>query len=288
MSAPLTWPPTPTVTGYVDSSPCPRVEIVLSPMPATARTATVWRQTGGKRTVVRGALAMSVAGDAVITDYEAPLQQPVVYLCQTYDATGAPTGTTGISAPSNPVTLKEPRAWLQDPIDPSTSLPVALVRPTPDRGTVAVSRRASYATINHTQAVTVTEVFGSDFPVASGGMRQQPDSIPIEIRTTDPATSALRNLIAQAFPVLLRTGTRLAQLPPLAYLVLPTVTERTILFADAPVTIWTATAQAVRPNTSPVLVPPRTLNDLTDDAATLGGLGSKYASMLDLDRGILA
>lgn len=275
---------TPTVTAIVDASPCPRVEIVISPMVAGASAVTVWRQVDGDRQLVRGAQAATVSGDAAFVDYEAPLQTPLTYVCQSVH----PDGTVdGISAPSAKVTVKEPRPWLQDPINPAAAVPVALVRPQPmPRAGAAVSRRASYAPVTRDQDITITPVAGSTRPVAAAGPRQQPASIPIEIRTTGDVTSSMRDLLDQAFPILLRTGTRVQQLPPLAYLAVPSWSERFIYGPD--VTIWTGTGQCVAPPTSPVLIPVRTLDDLADDATTLAGLADVYVSMLNLDRGVHA
>jgi hypothetical protein len=253
------------------------VEIVCT-LDDTIRQLTVWRQDGGDRTVVRGASGQSVSGSAVVVDYEAPLQTPVTYVCQTVDSAGA---VSLVSLPSAAVTLKEPRMWFQDPVDPTSAVPVALSRPGG-----AVSRRAALAPVSRVQDVTVTPLPNSKLPVASATKRRDPEDVPFEIRTTEPTTSQVRALTVEAFPLLVRTGTRAPMLPSLSYMVFPTVTERFIYGPD--VTIWTLTGQSVQPPTTPVVVAPRTLDDLADEASTLDGLSGLYASMLNLDRGVHA
>jgi hypothetical protein len=294
-----TTPPAPTLTAFVDSNPVPRVEVLISTMPVDAATVTVWRNYAGRRSLVRGAVATPVAGDHVVVDYEAPLQTAVTYTCQTADADGVP---SELSPASDAVLVDDSRAWLQDPLAPTTSVALGMTRVygggyafgegdfgegafgsgTPDP--IAVLRRASFGTVNRSADVTVTPLFGGSLPVAGSSVRRAPSEIPIEIRTTTEQTStALRDLLNQAFPVLLRIGARAPMLEPLSYLVIPEVAERFIYGAE--LTIWTMTGQSVMPPSASVVIPVRTYNDLLDEASSYDDLLGLYDSYVALLRG---
>lgn len=294
-----TTPPAPTLTAFVDSNPVPRVEVLITPMPSDAATVTVWRNYAGRRSLVRGAVDTPVSGDHVVIDYETPLQTPVTYTVQATDSAGVP---SELSAPSGPVTVDDSRAWLQDPLAPTTSVALGLTRVyaggyafgegdfgegsfgagTPDP--IAVLRRASFGSVTRAADVTVTPLFGGSLPVAGSSVRRAPSEIPIEIRTTTEQTStALRNLLDQAFPVLLRTGARAPMLDPLSYLAIPEVAERFVYGAE--LTIWTMTAQSVLPPSASVVIPARTYDDLLDEASSYDELLGLYDSYVALLRG---
>lgn len=294
-------PPAPTLTVDTDANPCPRIEVLITPMPTDAATVTVWRNYAGTRSIVRGASNTPVSGDHLVIDYEAPLQTPVTYTVQTADPSGTP---SQLSDPSLQVTVDEPRAWLQDPLDPSTSMPIGLVRQAPSgalafglgvygtdtfgsgSGVVseAVLRRASFAQVTRSADITLSSVFGSDLPLAGSSVRRDASAVPIEIRTTDAtATETMRTLLTQAAFPLLRTGGRAPMLRALTYLALPDITEAFIPGPD--ITVWTMTGQSVRGPGASVLIPTRTYNDLLDEASSYDELLPLYATYIDLLRG---
>lgn len=272
-----TTPPAPTLTVQDDDNPCPRIEVLITPMPGDAAAVTVWRNYNGQRFVVRDALDVPVSGDHLVIDYETPLQTDVYYTCQTFDSSGVPSQLSAASATEN---VDEPRAWLQDPLDPTSAVPVALNR---TDGPDTVFRKASFAQVTYSADVTVTPVFNSNLPIAGSSARRDVAQAPLEIRTdTSDASDALRDLLTQTpFPCL-RSGGRVPSMPPVAYLAIPDVTEAYMPGPD--ITIWTMTAQSVLGPGSPVIVNVQQIAGLSDVSATIAGLSGIYTHIYDMSR----
>lgn len=268
-------PPAPTLTAFTDADPCPRVEIVVTPMPTQADTITVWRQWSGRRAQVRDAVAATVSGAFLVIDYEAPLGVPLTYTCETADANGV---ASELSAEAT-TTLDVSTIWMQDALDPSTAIEVQL------NGTTGITAIAdSFAPITYQLTGVVLPIVGSRDPVAVGGTRRAASQVPLNLITRTPAdTSAVRSLWDQAFPLCVRVPATIPQHDGLMYLAF---TE----FREAPYpgwtqTLFTAVADSVRGPGLGVVVQPRQYTHLLDEAATYTALISLYPTYLDVLRG---
>lgn len=273
-----TTPPAPTVTAVVDTNPCPRVTIVITPMPADAAAMTVWRYAGGRREIVRGASNVPVAGDSAVIDYWVPLGVGVTYVVQTVNAAGTP---SQVSPATAQLVLDSPYLWLSDPLDPRSSLPVALSSAS---GMPIEARFGSLRTATYQLAATLAPVYGSDMPLGFADVRQAPSGVPLELRTFDLDTFALLlALLQQAYPLCVRAGAAVPLVPGVLYLSIPAVTPT--LDTDNVTMLWQLTGDSIaQPGTS-VIVPARTYDDLGDEASSYDGLAPLYPSYVALQLG---
>lgn len=275
-----TTPPAPTLTLTVDSDPCPRVEVLVTPMPDDADQVTVWRNWGGQRRVLRDARAVTTSGDFVVIDYEVPFGSPVTYTCQTVDSGGTP---SQLSPTSSPVTATVDDVWFQDPLDPSSAMAVALSSGGSDVGPVAQS--ASFRTVDYTRTSTITPVPGGSAPFGFGDVSQDASSVPFDLRVYDSAAaSALVSLLRSAWPLCVRTDTSVPTLPGLAYLTLDQMQVTYRAGDDA--TLVSASGTSVMPPGAATAVNLRTIDSLGDEASTIDGLGAIYDTIFDLERGV--
>lgn len=272
-----TTPPAPTLTVHTDAGPCPRVEVLISPMPVDADTVTVWRSyDGGNRAVVRGANSASVSGDFLVVDYWAPFGVEVTYDCQTTDTSGTPSTT---STPSTPVTLDVADVWLSDPLNPGSSLMGALS----GRGNLRLTDQA-FTAVSFPLTVTTAEVVGQSVPLGFAGTRQAATSTVLDLLSPSKTVSdALKALLDQAYPVCVRVPASVADIDPLVYASIDTLTRARLGYSG--VTRWTMGVTSVREPGVSVVIAVRTYADLDSEAATYADLATRYATYLDVQRG---
>ena len=269
-----------TATVYTDANPCPRVEVLVSPMPAGAATITVWRNYAGRQDVVRGASNVTVSGDALVDDYEPPFGVPVYYTFQPYDNTGTP---IGIPTASNTVTLDVADAWAQDPLDPSTSMPWPLNQDGPLRSALSM-KFGSFTGYSLPATQSVVEVLGSAYPVGQSNVRQAAQSVPIILDARDSSQwDQIQALLQQALVLCLRLPVRVPLLDPILYLQFPTVTPA--VDPNLQRVVWTLTGSQVRGPSLKVIVPVRTYATAEAQAATYADAAALWATYLDAQRG---
>ncbi len=273
-----TTPPAPTLTAATDADPCPRVEVLITTMPGDADTVTVYRSWRGRRTTVRDAEDTSVSGDFLIVDYEVPFGTPVTYTCRTADVAGVPSqesaGTT--------VTMSVTNVWMQDALAPTSALEVRMVRTT-DTGLTA--HGDSFMPATYSADSSVVPIFGDELPVGLGSVRRAASRMPFGVIAWTPDDAdQVRTLLAQAWPLCVRTPAAIPQLGGLTYIALPDVTE--IPYPGWDATLFSATGDSVRGPGSGIAVQVRTYDDLLDEAATYTGLISLYATYVALLRGL--
>lgn len=273
-----TTPPAPTVTVHTDAAPCPRAEVLVTPMPGDAATVTVWRSWRGQRAIVRGAKNALVAGDYLVIDYEVPLGTAVAYSAVTQDAAAIP------SEESSPTTVAVAVSdvWVQDPLDPTTALQVGM----PGLGAQrSLNVTAPSFTATYSGALTKVSPVGSRRPFALGGTLQTGGRIPLTIHATNPtAATQLQDLLVQSWPTLcVRTPAKVITLDGLTYLAIAE-------FTPDPGIGWEEFLfplvgdSAIDPGAG-VVVQPRTFDHLLDEAATFDDLISLYPTFIDLQRG---
>lgn len=272
-----TTPPAPTLTVTIDSNPCPRVEVLVSPMPVDADTITIYRSYGGQQTTVRGASEVTVSGDFLAVDFEAPFGVDVTYSCQTEDVSGIP---SAVSVPSSSVNLTVASAWAQDPLDPGSAVEWPLSRPGD-----TVMKLGSLTGYVFSADQSLTSTIGSSLPLGMSGVRRDAASIPLILATTtDAAHNVLLALLRQAGANLcLRLPSKIPLLPSLAYLQIGDVTPA--VDPNMARVVWTFTGTSIEGPALNIVVAARTLDDVGGEASTLDGLGGIYATLIDLQRG---
>jgi hypothetical protein len=274
-----TTPPAPTLTVFTDADPCPRVEVVVTPMPGDADTVTVWRTWKGQRAAVRDAQRVEVAGAFLVVDYEAPLGTTVTYTCETADVSGVPSELSlGADA-----TVSVTDMWLQDPLDPISSIKVSLQIGAATSGFTTIAPSIVPATYSADIAEVV--VHGDSLPVALGDVRREASRMPWSVIAWTPSEAeALKTLLKQAIPLCMRTPAAIHQLSGLTYVSLPDLVETP--YPGWQATLFTATATSVRGPGAGIVIQPRTYADLPDEAATYTALKTVYATYLDVRRGL--
>jgi hypothetical protein len=271
-----TTPPAPTVTVFTDADPCPRAEIVITPMPGDADAITIYRTWQGQRAVVRGAENAEVAGDHLVIDYEVPLGTPVAYSSVTYDVSAIPSEES--TATTTTVTVDD--VWIQDALDPGTAIQVGLTIP---REVMCIF--PSFLPASYTMAVGISPIVGDPTPVGFGGTRQAASRVPFTIvATSTSAAGAVKELLDQAFPLCVRTPAAVPQFKGLLYLGIPEYSPDPHAGWDE--TTYAMVGDSIRGPGSGIVVQPRTFDDLLDESATFTGLMSLYATFLELRRGL--
>lgn len=274
-----TTPPAPTLTAFTDADPCPRIEVLVTPMPGDADTITVWRSWKGQRVAVRDAEEVEVAGAFLVVDYEVPIGTSVTYTCETADSSGVPSQISAGTA----TTVDVSEMWVQDPLDPTSAVPVSLQIGAASSGFTIIVPSVMPAT--YAADVSAAPAHGSELPLAFGGVRRAASRMPWSVIAWTPGDAeTLRTLLAQAFPLCVRTPAAIYQLTGLTYMAMPDVVE--MPYPGWQATLFTATADSVRGPGSGIVVQPRTYADLPDEAATYAGLLSVYPTYLDLRRGL--
>ncbi|ERG63544.1 hypothetical protein L332_03640 [Agrococcus pavilionensis RW1] len=137
----------PLLTPMSDDVPCPRVVVLVSSLPSSAVTATLFRWIGtdegsARREEVRGAFRVSVAGVLSVVDFEVPLDVDVAYQAALYNAAGnivewTDAASTMVVSPRWNDGRR--RVLVQNPLDPRTAMWVqfggdaasSVVKPTP-------------------------------------------------------------------------------------------------------------------------------------------------------------
>lgn len=272
-----TQPPAPTLTTHTDASPCPRIEALITPMPADAATVTVWRNYANTTELVRGAVGAPCSGDFLVIDYEAPLGQDVTYTCQTADVSGT---LSPLSDPSSVATLSVVDVWASDPLAPTGAMAWPLTRA--PGGAVAV-KLGSFAG-SYDQDATLSNPIGTTLPVAMVGVRRAAAQFPARVVTySDAADAQLLNLLMQAQVLCLRVPPTVRRIPPVVYVQVSGAQP-----ADDPSltrALWPLVCTQVQPPGVNVILPVRTYNDVLAEAATYSDLLTLYATYIDLQRG---
>lgn len=273
-----TTPPAPTLTVSTTDDPCPRVEVLISPMPAGIDEITVYRSWLGNRVEVRGAKRAEVSGAFLVVDYEVPLGTPVAYTSVGYDVAGIPS----LESPSTTQTVAVSDVWLQDPLDPTTALRAGLTIPRSDLMIVAPSfDQASYVS-----DVAKASVVGSPLAVARVGTRQAASGMPLSVFAGTPTdAAALQLLLDQASVLCVRApSSSVPYLGGLSYIAFSSYQPRPS--AGWTTTLFSLVGDVVRPPGAGIVVSPRTYEDLLDEAATYAGLLTLYPTYVDLLRGL--
>lgn len=273
-----TTPPAPTLTVFTTDDPCPRVEVLISPMPGDIDEITVYRSWLGNRVEVRGGKRAEVAGAFLLVDYEVPLGTPVSYSSVGYDVAGTPSQESSLTTQ----TVSVSDVWLQDPLDPTTALRAGLTTPRDDLMVVAPSFELGV----YGAEVSKSVVVGSSLAVARVGARQAASQMPLSIRAGSPTdAAALKLLLDQASILCVRApSSSVPYLDGLSYLAFTS-------YQPQPEPGWTKTlyslsGDVVRAPGASVVVSPRTYDDLLDEAATYNGIVALYADYLGVLRGL--
>jgi len=257
-----------------DANPCPRVGVTITGLDnAGESTITVWRAPIGEaRAPVRGLRSVVVVDATYVVDHEVPLGRPVTYTLEV---------TAGAVVPDTlevTVTVPSDDAWLQDPLEPSTA--VALALDVVDGGVWFHSRALSR--LGYAAAGDLVQVLGSRLPTALGGRPSTAAGVPFDVFADSvEECNRVRLLIGEAFPLLLRTVPALSPLPSLAYLRAEAVERPVTSLMGGTLTVWELTGDLVRPPSVNLLVPTWTYEQVTALWATYADAAAAGRTYLD-------
>jgi hypothetical protein len=262
-----------------DESPCPRVGLTLTGLsPTSESTVTVWKTVPGEaRVAVRGLRNVRVVDSHYVDDFEVPLGRPVTY---TLEVSGPVVPATLVVT----VTVPSDKVWIQDPLDPTSAVGVAIHR----QGADVYMTSTALRSISRPTSGSRVEVMGADYPTLLGGGRRGAQGVPLDIGTRSvTAAGRVRDLLNAASPLLVRTTPEISQIPALSYVDADVEELPLTMFIDDGaqyrLTRWAITGDLVQPPSMHLLVPTWTYDEVsalyeTYDAAA--ALGRTYLEML--------
>lgn len=123
------------ITLLTDVTAAPFVEVFIDELIPEAAAITVYRLSGGREFLMRGAVRAPTAGAFTRIDFEIPFNVPVTYRAELFDAAGESLGFTD----SATTTLLCDDTWMHNPLDPAGGVKVffgedsnwKVTRPTP-------------------------------------------------------------------------------------------------------------------------------------------------------------
>lgn len=123
------------ITLLTDVTAAPFVEVFIDDLIPEAASVTVYRLAAGREFQMRGAVRAPTAGAFTRIDFEIPLNVPVTYRAELFDAAGESLGFTD----SATTTLICADTWMHNPLDPAGGVKVffgeesvwKITRPTP-------------------------------------------------------------------------------------------------------------------------------------------------------------
>lgn len=231
-------------------APCPRVEVTITGLVSSSETVNVWRTADGKRQAVRGGRRRTVVGSDALIDYEAPLGRVLSYDLEVL------TGPDALAVvPTATVTVLSSTWWIQDPLVPSSAIPLHVAK---QDSTAPYLAAAAVKSLEYGASVTLVPILGSTDPVALMGNRTIAGNVSFDMFTNlASVTTQLRNLIQQTPLLLVRsTGLRNDGVPALAYFSAGKPVEQPVTVAfGGTLTTWKLTGDLVAAPTMNVLVP---------------------------------
>lgn len=259
-------------------APCPRVEVTITDLTPTANTVTVWRSADGKRQAVRGARKRTMTASDFVVDYEAPLNRALSYEVEVTAGVNALAAVTPVT-----VTLTSVTGWMQDPLVPSSAIPISGTGATDGSPSL---RAQALQEFEYAAGMTLVDILGSPDWVALIGQRMSASNVDFSLVTeAAQQTTNLRNLIKNSGLLLVRPvqpwGTAL---PGLCYIASASPAELPVnTYWGGMVTNWAIKTSLVAAPTMNVLVPVWTYGDVQALWATYQQAQTALAAKTYLD-----
>lgn len=259
-----------TTTGYTVP---PRVEVLVSMIPAAAVRLTITRVDVDQTRTLPGSLA--TAGDTkLVVDWDAPTGSPLTYRVDAYDAAGTKVDTAVTTAAALPDPLIG-QAWISDPLSEGSAVLAQLLDAETDRSRVRKLDSASFTPL------------GAQVPIQSIATARQAASLQLDVLADIGDAPALRSLLGQ--PILCVRPPSSAQLPPVFYGVADQVTEQPFrrygMDASQAFSRFTLTLDATRAPSMAAVIARWTYQKLYD-SYTYDQIYRIFGSYLDLMRGL--
>lgn len=175
----------------------PSVQLTITGLGVGDSVVSVWRTADGVRSPVRGARRARMNDASAVTDYDVPLGRPVTYEVEVITGPGGASRTS-----SEPIIVESETAWIMDPLDPTTAVPVVGKH---GRDGTTYFRGEALAKLEYEAEVSVFKIMGSDAPMALFGQVMQARGIPLNMGTRSAEQNTqLRNLMQSTAQLLFR------------------------------------------------------------------------------------
>lgn len=238
-----------TAEGLTDA-PHPRAGLSLEDLSVGDSVVSVWRVVDGERSPVRGGRRITVVDSGFLVDYDVPFWRPVTYELEVLSGPGGAVRVT-----SEAIRVEPDSAWLTDPLDPQSAVPVFGHK---DRDGRPYLREGSFAELSYGSEVSLIEIMGGDAPMALSGRVQRARGVPLALTTRSAEQAArLRTLLLSTSQLLFRPIPAHGwDLPGTMFLSAPVKKELPVDVAmGGSLTWWDMTVDTVQ---APVLKPLRT------------------------------
>lgn len=244
----------------ITDPPCPRVTITVMGLPVAESVISIWRSTtDGERLPVRGARGVTVVDSFLANDFEAPLAQDVTYEVEVIS------GEASGASETDTVLLPSECGYIQDPLDPSTAVPVWGAKNAKGQ---AVLRPNSFSKITYASQGSTFQVMGAKLPVSVASAGSSPAGIPLVWRVRAESENVrLRDLISSSPHLVIRPlPSWAARIPATATYLASSVTESKVIRGnvDNALTDWETTVDIVRPSSARVAISLFTYQDVAD------------------------
>ena len=181
----------------VYGSGAPSAELTISELGFTDSLVSVWRTADGERSEVRGYRRVRMIDTARVIDHDVPYGRPVTYEVEVISGPNGPSRTT-----SAPVVVESDSAWIMDPLDPSTAVPVA-GKHTAD-GAPYFSGKA-LSELEYAANVSLIDIMGSTEPMHLFGQTMKARGVPMQMSTRSASqNAALRRLLMSSAQLLFK------------------------------------------------------------------------------------
>lgn len=243
---------------FTDADPCPRVGITISNLdPTTPSLISLHRTADGIREGVRGWVEKRVTGSDFAWDYEVPLGRAVTYELEL------------VSGPTVPpddrptVFVDSPTGWVQDPLAPSLSVQISGGDPTSGAPELMPT---AFKGLSYRVETSLMVPMGGRLPIAVAGARLAASGVTWDSMTSAAEhTTLLRNILMEAYPVLVRPLPSYGPLPPLCYLSVEEVQEIPVNHAlGGQLTRWGLRGDLVSSPALSIIVPVWTYADIEE------------------------
>lgn len=257
-----------SATPFTNASPVPRVQVVMSDLPAG--TVTLLRTAEGRTMAVRGGVRIPTVGGVVpVMDFECPFRTETTYKGEMFSPLGVSLGFT----PTVSTMLHVWDYWIQQPLDPSLSVLLEL-RP---NAAASLSRKASGSVVYAQNSMVGRWIGGTNRGLQGVSM----DAVSL----TEDESAMMRRIFGtydtpQLPVVLIRSPPGLLKVPRVLFLAIPDPIEQDFTVRlGGDMTDWLLQGDEVLPPTPGLIVPILTLDDIS--AAYPSGLDSISATYPD-------
>jgi len=254
--------PAPIISAVAVAIPSPGVTITCTFVPLTANTITIYRQSSAGKIPLRGATNALIAGTFVVNDFEAPLNENLIYTAVTFDNAGVPSSESIAQI----INLSSVYTWLADPITPSSAAPV---------------RIKDFPMRSNPIDFTLLNVVGSDAPIMVAGARQMGAGKLSILTSTLNELNTLRALLATSPVLLLRAPSATWDIGS-AYIAVGNVDEKRVGLISDPMRVVDMDVTFVNPPSSVISGSLHSYAELDSKGYTYRSLSSPDLTYLQL------